>query len=83
MYPLYHDGDYVLLSKVFYQLHIGDLIVFRHLVYGVLIKKIAHIKKQNIFVIGAKQDSIDSREFGYIEKRVIIGKVFFCIRKKA
>ena len=46
-----------------------------------MIKIIKEIKDDKIFVIGTHNNSIDSRNFGYINKKDIIGKVIFTIKK--
>jgi signal peptidase I len=84
--PEYLDGDFVLTSKIpilFGKIQPGDVIVFRHEMYGVLIKIVTrlHRDRDEIFVIGLQEDSVDSRRFGPISFKDVIGKVIWHIQK--
>jgi signal peptidase I len=84
--PLYRDGDFVLVSKIPYlfgAIRRGDVVVFRHDVYGTMIKKVESIApdKDEIMVIGTQENSVDSRRFGVISERDVLGKVIWHIRK--
>ncbi|OGH38182.1 MAG: hypothetical protein A3B44_00825 [Candidatus Levybacteria bacterium RIFCSPLOWO2_01_FULL_38_21] len=74
MSPFLKPGDTVLISR-FGKIKIGDVVVFevndKHYV-----KRIEKIKGDKYFLTGDnKKESIDSRRFGWIEKKDIIGKV--------
>jgi signal peptidase I len=84
--PDYREGDFVLVAKIpfsFNPLHQGDTVVFRHADYGTLIKKIGHISTdgKEIYVIGTRLDSIDSHRIGPVQRRDLIGKVIWHIRR--
>ena len=84
--PLYQDGDYVLTSRVpilFGALKPGDAVVFRHEIYGTLIKIIERLDRarDEISVMGLHENSVDSRRFGPIHSGDIVGKVIGHIRK--
>ena len=86
LYPDYQDGDYVLTSRIpihFRSLHPGDVIAFRHETYGTLIKIVQHLDhdRDEIYVIGLREDSVDSRRFGPVAHGDVIGKVIWHIRK--
>jgi nickel-type superoxide dismutase maturation protease len=81
--PAYRDGDYILVSSLpGYQrgLKTGDCIVFRHTDYGILVKIIERFANGNeLFVTGTNPASTDSRTFGAIQRRDLIGKVIWHI----
>ena len=84
--PFIQEGDFVLVLKIpffFINIHSGDIVAFHHSIYGVMIKQVEHLSsdKEEIFVIGRHPDSIDSRHFGPIHTRELIGKVICHIRK--
>lgn len=80
MVPYLQERDEVLtISYLFSQPKVGDVIVFRQMVPPfVLCKRIIKIINDKIWVEGDnKKKSIDSRNFGFIERENIIGKMFF------
>jgi signal peptidase I len=84
--PFFMNGDFVMVAKVPFSrafLKEGDIIAIRHRDYGVLIKKIENIywSDGEIFVVGTNAGSVDSRSFGKINHKMIIGKVIWHIRK--
>jgi phage repressor protein C with HTH and peptisase S24 domain len=80
--PAYKEGDYVMLITVpFLSFKRGDTIVFRHTQYGTMIKNIDSIDSDKIFVVGTHPLSIDSRQFGPIQRGDVEGKVIWHIKK--
>ncbi len=84
--PEYRSGDFVIVSKIplfFTPLKKGDMIVLKHRLYGTLIKKVEALapEKDEIFVIGTHENSLDSRHFGAISKKDLVGKVIGHIPK--
>ena len=80
MAPAIRQRDEVVtISYFFSQPKVGDIIIFRQLVPPfVLCKRIVKIVNSKIWVEGDnKKKSIDSRNFGFIEKKNIIGKIVF------
>ncbi len=80
MYPLFSSGQDVLVNKlsyIFRKPKIGDVIVLRHKKdKRYIIKRIVKIHKDQYFVEGEnKKESTDSRQFGWISKDNIVGKV--------
>ena len=73
--------EVITISYFFLKPKIGDIIVFRHIVPPfIYCKKIKKIFQDKIWVEGVnKKKSIDSRNFGFIDRRNIIGKVIFKI----
>ncbi len=78
MSPFLKPGNKVLISK-FGKIKIGDVVVFK--INNIhFIKRISEIKNNQYFVLGDnKKESIDSRKFGWIEKKDIIGKMIYKI----
>jgi signal peptidase I len=83
--PEYQNGDFVMISKIpflFVPPSPGDIIAFRQPGYGLLIKRIQHITPGGeVTVIGSHPESIDSRVFGPVKRKNILGKVFWHIQK--
>lgn len=82
MLPSLHPGDIVLVSRMLYMLkkpQAGDLIVLKDPRDGkILVKRIAKIEEGKYVVVGDNPEySTDSRVFGMIEKKDIVGKVIF------
>ncbi len=83
--PLFQEGDYVLVVKIpvlLRYLQSGNVIVFRHPYYGVMIKRIESINPDTdeIYVIGSHPESTDSRDFGPIQRKDVVGKVIWHIK---
>jgi nickel-type superoxide dismutase maturation protease len=82
LYPDYREGDYVMVVTVpFFPFKRGDIIVFRHPEYGTMIKRITQVDPNEIHVVGTHPDSIDSRRFGPIKRRDVVGKVIWHVQK--
>jgi signal peptidase I len=84
--PTYRDGDFVLVSKIPYlfgRIRRGDVIAFRHQVYGTMIKEVGRVTPHDdeVYVVGTHDYSLDSREFGMIRKETVVGKVVWHIRR--
>jgi signal peptidase I len=83
--PEYQNGDFVIISKIpflFGPPSPGDVIAFHQPGYGLLIKRIQHIRQNGgVDVIGSHPDSIDSRVFGPVSKESMLGKVIWHIQK--
>ena len=84
--PEYQEGDYVLIVKIplfLDSLRRGDVIVFRHPLYGIMIKKVSRVAGDgnDIYVVGTHEDSVDSRQFGAVRKEALIGKVIWHIAR--
>lgn len=78
MLPTLAERDEVItFPYIFSKPKVGDIIVFRHIVPPfVFCKKITKVLADGIWVEGDnKKKSIDSRKFGFVERKNIIGKV--------
>ena len=82
--PEYRNGDYVVVSRFWTKPVSGDAIVFQNKIYGTMIKKTQSILESgDFFVIGSDPKSVDSRRFGAVNRKDVIGKVIWHIRKSA
>jgi signal peptidase I len=84
--PDYQERDYVLITKFPFflgSLRRGDVVVFRHPLYGMMIKKVSRVAGdgKEIYVVGTHENSVDSRQFGAVRKDALIGKVIWHIGK--
>lgn len=80
--PEYQEGDFVMIITVpFFLFKPGYTVVFQHPAYGIMIKKILQLEPQGLFVTGTHPNSLDSRQFGLIEPRSVLGMVVWHIRK--
>jgi len=87
--PEVEDGDFVVIAAFaqrglrkhlsWGQLKPGDVLVFRHQTYGIMIKKFDHCEGDGFFVTGSHPDSVDSAHFGPIERDALVGKVIWHI----
>jgi nickel-type superoxide dismutase maturation protease len=80
MTPTIKNGDTVLVSCIFYLFinpKINDIVAFKDKNGQVLIKRIIGIQNNKYYLYGDnKQDSYDSRSFGFIMRSQILGKMF-------
>ena len=86
LFPVYNEGDFVLISKIpfsFNAIRPGDVVVFRHPVYGIMIKRVAQISpdRKLYTVLGSHELSVDSRQFGPVERQAMLGKVLWRIKR--
>lgn len=78
LFPLYKNNQILLTVKCsFFNLKVGDVVVFHNNSYGLMIKQIKKIEDDMYYVVGTNPDSIDSRNFGFISKNDIKYKVLF------
>lgn len=79
LFPLLQDGQRVFCVKIFTfsKLKISDIVVFEKEPHGLMIKQIKSMTKDKYFVQGTEAYSIDSRDFGMIDKKNIKYKVLF------
>ena len=81
MQPLFNPGDKVIINRwayLFSSPKAGDIVAIQVRSKGgkILLKKIEKDRGQRYFVIGLNtSDSTDSRSFGPIPKKQIIGKI--------
>ena len=84
--PEFQEGDFVVLITsggrslrnpfFFNALKRGDILVFQHNEHGTLIKKLDHCEgDEKLYVTGTHPHSVDSTQFGPIDKGALIGRV--------
>ncbi|MEX0617179.1 MAG: S26 family signal peptidase [Candidatus Woykebacteria bacterium] len=82
MEPDFYSGQRIIINRwayIFSDPTIGDIIAFRdrHDKGKIALKKVKKILDKSYYVVGLNQeDSQDSRSFGYISSKEIIGKFF-------
>lgn len=77
MFPTLKPGQDVLVWCWFFSLKKGDLVAFKKSGND-MIKRIQKIRRNEYFLVGDnKKQSTDSRNFGWIKKSQIIGKVIW------
>ena len=61
------------------------MIVFRSPLYGTMIKRVEalDVESGGYFVVGTHPDSTDSRQFGAVPARDVLGRVIWQIRKRS
>ncbi|MBE3144220.1 MAG: S26 family signal peptidase [Planctomycetes bacterium] len=84
--PIVLEGDFVIASKIPFfirPVQAGDLIVFQHVLYKMMIKLVERYEPEtgDIYVAGTQSGSIDSRIFGPIRMRDVVGKVIWHIKR--
>ncbi len=76
MLPRYKPGISVITFNWFYKPKLGDVVVAK-VEKKLIIKRIQKIEKSKILLKGDNKK--DSKEFGWIEKVDIIGRVIFSV----
>jgi len=77
MIPTLQPGQFLISWNWFINLKVGDLVVINQN-KRLMVKRITKIKVDQFFVIGDNlPQSTDSRQFGWISKDKIVGKVIF------
>lgn len=78
MEPLILDGKKILMiSYLFFKPKLNDIVAFK--VDGkIFIKRIFRSENNKYFLLGEnKSDSLDSRKFGYVDRKNILGKIIY------
>lgn len=80
MLPELADGDFVLISQLFFRLKQSDLVVVNHPKYKRIIKAIKQVSKtQGYLLEGRHPSSVSSDEMGWVQTEDILGKVIFTV----
>ena len=85
MSPTYQDGQIIRSTRLYLssRLKVGDVCVFDSPTGNTAIKRISNINLPFIFFEGDNQeDSTDSRNYGWVNKRCIISKIVNPRRKE-
>lgn len=87
MSPEYHNGDYVITSRLpllMGMVKVNSVLVFKSQRYGLLIKKVAEIDHtdKKYFFKGTNPLSLTTEKIGAIDKKDIIGSVVLHFKKQ-
>lgn len=79
LFPFLKEGEVVLCIKIFSfsKIKEKDTVVFKYKNNGSMIKRVKKINQNGYFVQGENPDSIDSRNFGELEKKDLLYKAVF------
>jgi nickel-type superoxide dismutase maturation protease len=77
MEPAVKEGDYLIVSRWYRRLRVGDIVVLRHPTKNIsIVKRISTVSSNSVHVIGDnKEFSEDSRKFGSLDMERVVGKV--------
>ncbi len=82
MKPTLDSGDFVLTTRLFRRLRVGDLVVCKHRQYDTIIKRVTSIEPSGTLkVAGDAPDSLQEEDFGPLSLEDIKSKVLFSIRR--
>ena len=77
MVPTLCPGQYVIATNLFTKLAIDDVVVIKHDQVD-KIKRVKDIQNGKLFVVGDNSlHSIDSRSFGWLPKKYVVGRVIW------
>ena len=78
LYPYLKQGQRVFCFRLFRfnNINIGDFVVFTKKPYGLMIKRVDDVKDGRFFVKGTDPMSIDSRNFGLLDRAEIQYKLW-------
>ena len=84
LYPDFQNGDFVLVARSpfpYIRMKVGDVIAFHKADHGLMIKRIHALTERykTLEVRGSVIESVDSRSFGPISKKDVIGKIIWHI----
>ncbi len=81
MEPTFKNGDKILATNIFYLFRppkVNDVVVFKDNDNKIFIKRIVDIRDKSYILLGDnKKDSLDSRQFGNIQRNQILGKFIY------
>jgi len=84
MSPLIDCDSFVVTKSAKNIYKIDQLFVFKHPLFGNLVKKLINIDSSNLYWFeGINNSSISSRSIGPIKKEQIIGQVIFSVSKSS
>lgn len=83
MQPTLLEGDFVLSSRLYRSLNIGDLVLCDHPQYLHIIKRISDIRKDGSLLLSGdnQNQSVSSEEMGWVNTDTIRGKVIYIVKK--
>ncbi len=81
MEPTLIDGDYVVAATKLWRPRVGKMVVVRHQVYGILVKRVQRHSPTGYTLTSDNPLGIDSRTLGEIPKEQVIGPVLLYVRR--
>lgn len=76
MLPELTNGDFVIVSKLYFTLKVGDLIVAEHPKYKSIIKRIIKTSaSKGVMLAGTGLASVSSDKMGWVSYQQVFGKV--------
>ncbi|OUR74229.1 hypothetical protein A9Q78_01090 [Methylophaga sp. 41_12_T18] len=82
MLPKLANDDFVVVSRFFWSLRPGDLVVADHDRYNKIIKRIEQVSEEKGYLLtGENEASVSSEDMGWISKQQIFGKVILQIKR--
>ncbi|PCI60380.1 MAG: hypothetical protein COB34_02660 [Methylophilaceae bacterium] len=82
MLPELANGDFVIVSRFFWALNQGDLVIAEHAKYQRIIKRITQCSKTKGFLLsGTNKASVSTADMGWISPQKIFGKVLLTIKR--
>lgn len=78
MFPTLKNGEHILVLRFFLSLKEGDIIIVKDIIEKKsLVKRIKKSDNGRYYVIGDNEkESTDSRHFGWVKRKQILGKFF-------
>lgn len=79
LHPLVKDGEVVLCFKLFFfnTIKTNDIVLFNHKTLGFMIKQVVAVNRNSYFLKGTDAFSVDSRNFGEVQKKELLYRVLF------
>ncbi len=82
MMPELADGDFVMISRLFWTLKPQDKVVVDHSTYHKVIKQIKMYEpEKGLLLEGLNDASLSTEKLGWVQPKQIIGKVILSIRR--
>jgi nickel-type superoxide dismutase maturation protease len=77
MEPALPAGSFVLATRWFKKIKVSDIVSFKH-DDQLFIKRVTEIKNNQLWLLGDNPaDSLDSRTFGWVDYKSILGKIIW------
>ena len=82
--PELYQGDFILTLSAIRSLKKGDVIVVRHPLYGIIVKRIAAISIDgHLWLAGIHRASVQPEQIGWVDPERVLGRRLCVIRRKS
>jgi phage repressor protein C with HTH and peptisase S24 domain len=82
MMPELADGDFVMISRLFWTLKPQDKVVVDHSIYHQVIKQIkVYQPEKGLLLEGLNDASVSTEKLGWVQPKQVIGKVILSFRR--